>query len=175
MQPLSRIQYAQVFFRLFEVLADEGDSALKSSEDLRRREAAHRNPVRVRPDRARWRGQRSIPFLDRRAALAPLLCHTEAGILLNEHVAEDGTVLANACRLAPRHRLEAVGGTYRSGPVLRLGQGPQPRKQRGTARAQRELEQANPELERIAFSPNVRIVTHQQHSNRRPLFGPRNA
>jgi hypothetical protein len=36
----------------------------------------------------------------RRAALARLLRETEAGILLNEHIAEDGpTVFAHACRL----------------------------------------------------------------------------
>ena len=40
------------------------------------------------------------PFLDRKAALARLLHITEAGILLNEHVAEYGpTVFAHACRL----------------------------------------------------------------------------
>jgi hypothetical protein len=33
---------------------------------------------------------RNLPFLDRKAALARLLRDTKAGILLNEHVAEDG-------------------------------------------------------------------------------------
>ena len=43
---------------------------------------------------------RNLPFLDRKAALARLLRHTEAGILLNEHVAKDGaTVFAHACQL----------------------------------------------------------------------------
>jgi hypothetical protein len=42
----------------------------------------------------------NLPFLDRKAALARLLCATEAGILLNEHIAESGpTVFAHACRL----------------------------------------------------------------------------
>jgi bifunctional non-homologous end joining protein LigD len=34
---------------------------------------------------------RNLPFLDRKAALARLLRETEAGILLNEHIAEDGS------------------------------------------------------------------------------------
>jgi ATP-dependent DNA ligase len=43
---------------------------------------------------------RDHPFLDRKAALARLLRGVEAGILFNEHVAEDGpTVFAHACRL----------------------------------------------------------------------------
>ena len=43
---------------------------------------------------------RNLPFLDRKAALAQLLRHTKAGILLNEHIAEDGpTVFGHACRL----------------------------------------------------------------------------
>jgi len=33
---------------------------------------------------------RNRPFLDRKAALARLLRHTEAGILFNEHITEDG-------------------------------------------------------------------------------------
>jgi bifunctional non-homologous end joining protein LigD len=48
---------------------------------------------------------RKLPFLDRKAALAWLLAHTEAGILLNEHIAEDGaTVFAHACRLGAEGR-----------------------------------------------------------------------
>jgi hypothetical protein len=43
---------------------------------------------------------RDRPFLDRKAALARLLHDTEAGIVLNEHVAGDGlTVFEHACRL----------------------------------------------------------------------------
>src|SRR6266478_8409235 len=43
---------------------------------------------------------------------------TEAGILLNEHVAEDGpTVFAHACRLGAEGIVsKRVDGTYRSGP-----------------------------------------------------------
>src|SRR5215831_15456797 len=60
---------------------------------------------------------RDRPFLDRKAALARLLGETEAGILLNEHVAEDGpTVFAHACRLGAEGIVsKKVDGTYRSG------------------------------------------------------------
>jgi bifunctional non-homologous end joining protein LigD len=61
---------------------------------------------------------RDRPFLDRKAALARLLRGIEAGILLNEHVAEDGpTVFAHACRLGAEGIVsKRVDGTYRSGP-----------------------------------------------------------
>jgi bifunctional non-homologous end joining protein LigD len=43
---------------------------------------------------------RKRSFLDRKAALTRLLGGIKAGILLNEHVAEDGpTVFAHACQL----------------------------------------------------------------------------
>jgi bifunctional non-homologous end joining protein LigD len=43
---------------------------------------------------------RDRPFLGRKAALARLLRKTKAGILLNEHIAEDGpTVFVHACQL----------------------------------------------------------------------------
>ena len=60
---------------------------------------------------------RNRPFLDRKAALARLLRDTEAGILLNEHIAEDGaTVFAHACRLGAEGIVsKKVDGTYRSG------------------------------------------------------------
>ena len=58
---------------------------------------------------------RDHPFLDRKAALARLLRDTEAGILLNEHVAEDGlTVFEHACRLSAEGIVsKTVDGTYR--------------------------------------------------------------
>jgi bifunctional non-homologous end joining protein LigD len=61
---------------------------------------------------------RNRPFLDRKAALARLLRETEAGILLNEHIAEDGaTVFAHACRLGAEGIVsKKVDGTYQSGP-----------------------------------------------------------
>jgi len=61
---------------------------------------------------------RDRPFLDRKAALVRLLRGTAAGILLNEHVAEDGpTVFEHACRLGAEGIVsKKVDGTYRSGP-----------------------------------------------------------
>jgi ATP-dependent DNA ligase len=61
---------------------------------------------------------RNLPFLDRKAALVRLLRETEAGILLNEHIAEDGaTVFAYACQLGAEGIVsKRVDGTYRSGP-----------------------------------------------------------
>jgi bifunctional non-homologous end joining protein LigD len=43
---------------------------------------------------------RNRRFLDRNGAQARLLRNTEAGILFNEHIAEDGSIVfAHACRL----------------------------------------------------------------------------
>ena len=60
---------------------------------------------------------RNVPFLDRKAALARLLRHTETGIVLNEHVAGGGpTVFEHACRLGAEGIVsKRVDGTYRSG------------------------------------------------------------
>jgi bifunctional non-homologous end joining protein LigD len=61
---------------------------------------------------------RNRPFLDRKAALARLLRNTEAGILFNEHIDEDGVIVfAHACRLGAEGIVsKRVDGTYRSGP-----------------------------------------------------------
>jgi bifunctional non-homologous end joining protein LigD len=61
---------------------------------------------------------RDLPFLDRKAALARLLRSTKAGILFNEHIAEDGsTVFTHACRLGAEGIVsKKVDGTYRSSP-----------------------------------------------------------
>src|SRR5262249_28580842 len=61
---------------------------------------------------------RDRPSLDRKAELELLLRNTEAGILLNEHVADDGpTVFEHTCRLgAEGIASKRVDGTYRSGP-----------------------------------------------------------
>jgi ATP-dependent DNA ligase len=58
-------------------------------DELRRREAA-RTAMIYAFDLIEHDGEdlRGRPFLDRKAALARM--HTKAGILLNEHVAEDG-------------------------------------------------------------------------------------
>src|SRR5215475_886232 len=61
---------------------------------------------------------RNRPFLDRKTALARLLRNTEAGILFNEHIAEDGPVVfAHACQLGAEGIVsKKVDSTYRSGP-----------------------------------------------------------
>jgi bifunctional non-homologous end joining protein LigD len=98
-----------------------GSDGLSRFEDLRRREAAHR-AILYAFDLIEHDGEdlRNRPFLDRKAALARLLRNTKAGILINEHVAEDGpTVFAHACRLGAEGIVsKRVDGTYRSGPCL---------------------------------------------------------
>jgi bifunctional non-homologous end joining protein LigD len=96
-----------------------GPDGLSRFDELRRREAAH-SAMLYAFDLIEHDGQdlRDLPFLDRNAALARLLRDTEAGILVNEHVAEDGpTVFAHACRLGAEGIVsKKVDGTYRSGP-----------------------------------------------------------
>ena len=96
-----------------------GPDGLSRFDDLRRREAAHK-AILYAFDLIEHDGEdlRDLPFLDRKAALARLLRNTEAGILLNEHVAGDGpTVFEHACRLGAEGIVsKKVDGTYRSGP-----------------------------------------------------------
>ena len=96
-----------------------GPDGLSRFDDLRRREAAH-SAMLYAFDLIEHDGQdlRDHPFLDRKAALAWLLRDTEAGILLNEHVVEDGpTVFEHACRLGAEGIVsKRMDGTYRSGP-----------------------------------------------------------
>ena len=63
-------------------------------------------------------GLRDRPFLERKVALARLLRDAKAGILLNEHIAEDGpTVFARACQLGAESIVsKKVDGAYQSGP-----------------------------------------------------------
>jgi bifunctional non-homologous end joining protein LigD len=95
-----------------------GPDGLSRFEELRRREAAQ-TAILYAFDLLEHDGEdlRNRPFLDRKAALARLLRDIEAGILLNEHVAEDGpTVFARACRLGAEGIVsKRVDGTYRSG------------------------------------------------------------
>jgi hypothetical protein len=60
----------------------------------------------------------SVEFLIRWNALPRLLRNTEAGILFNEHIAEDGPIaFGHACRLGAEGIVSKnVDGTYRSGP-----------------------------------------------------------
>jgi bifunctional non-homologous end joining protein LigD len=92
---------------------------LSRFDDPHRRDAAHK-AIFYPFDLIEHDGRdlRDRPFLDRKAALARLLSDTEAGILLNEHVAEDSpTVFEHACRLGAEGIVsKRVDGTYRSGP-----------------------------------------------------------
>jgi bifunctional non-homologous end joining protein LigD len=96
-----------------------GPDGLSRFEELRRRAAAH-SAILYAFDLIELDGEdlRNRAFLDRKATLARLLRDTEAGILLNEHVAEDGpTVFAHACRLGAEGIVsKKVDGTYWSGP-----------------------------------------------------------
>jgi bifunctional non-homologous end joining protein LigD len=89
-------------------------TGLRSRFDKLRRQEAAQSAMLYAFDLIEYDGQ--LPFLDRKPALALLLCDTEAGISVNEHVAEDGpTVFAHACRLGGIVS-KRVDGTYRSGP-----------------------------------------------------------
>jgi bifunctional non-homologous end joining protein LigD len=95
-----------------------GPDGLSRFEELSRREAA-RTAILYAFDLNKHDGEdlRSLPFLDRKAALARLLRDTKAGIRLNEHIAEDGaTVFAHACQLgAEGIVLKRIDSTYQSG------------------------------------------------------------
>ena len=85
---------------------------------IRRREAA-RTAILYAFDLIEHDGEdlRDLPFLDRKATLARLLRDSRAGILPNEHVAEDGPIVfEHACRLGAEGIVsKRVDGTYRSG------------------------------------------------------------
>jgi bifunctional non-homologous end joining protein LigD len=88
-------------------------------EELSRREAA-RTAILCAFDFIEHDGEdlRNLTFLDRKAALGRLLRNTKAGILLNEHIADDGpTVFAHACQLGAEGIVsKKVDGAYQSGP-----------------------------------------------------------
>jgi hypothetical protein len=92
-----------------------GADGLSRFEELRRRVAAH-TAILYAFDLVEHDGEDLLdrPFLDRKAALVRLLVDTEAGILLNEHVAEDGpTVFEHACRLGA----EGIVSKRSMGPI----------------------------------------------------------
>jgi bifunctional non-homologous end joining protein LigD len=103
-----------------------GSDGLSRFDELRRREAAH-SAMLFAFDLIEHDGQdlRDLPFLDRKAALARLLRDTEAGILVNEHVAGDGpTVFEHACRLGAEGIVSKRGRRHLSiRSVLGLDQG----------------------------------------------------
>jgi bifunctional non-homologous end joining protein LigD len=96
-----------------------GPDGLSRFEELASRQAA-RTGILYAFDLIEYDGEdlRNFPFLDRKAALARLLRDTEAGILLNEHISEDGPIVfAHACRLSAEGIVsKKVDGAYLSGP-----------------------------------------------------------
>jgi bifunctional non-homologous end joining protein LigD len=71
-----------------------GPDGLSRFEDLRSRDAAHA-AILYAFDLIEHGGEdmRNLPSLDRKNALARLLRNTEAGILFNEQIAEDGPIV----------------------------------------------------------------------------------
>ena len=93
-----------------------GPDGLSRFEDLRGREAPHKAILtRSTSSSMVVRIFAISRFL---AALARLLRGVDSGILLNEHIAEDGPIVfAHACRLGAEGIVsKKVDGTYRSGP-----------------------------------------------------------
>jgi hypothetical protein len=80
-----------------------GPDGLSRFEELRRRTAAHA-AILYAFDLIEHDGKdlRNLPFLDRKAALARLLRNAKAGILLNEHIADQER------RLTRRHLVQAL-------------------------------------------------------------------
>jgi ATP-dependent DNA ligase len=95
-----------------------GPDGLSRFDELRRRAAA-RTAIVYAFDLIEHDGEdmRKRPFLDRKAALRRLLSSMKAGILLNEHIAEDGpTVFAHACHLGAEGIVsKRIDSTYQSG------------------------------------------------------------
>jgi bifunctional non-homologous end joining protein LigD len=94
-----------------------GPDGLSRFEELNRREAAD-TAILYAFDLIEHDGEdRNRPFLERKAALARLLRNTGAGILFNEHIADDGaTVFAHACQLGAEGVVsKKIDSTYRSG------------------------------------------------------------
>jgi bifunctional non-homologous end joining protein LigD len=100
-----------------------GPDGLSRFEELSCREAA-RTAILYAFDLIEHDGEDlgDRPFLERKAVLARLLRDTEAGILLNEHIAEDGaTVFAHAVPARRRgHRVEEDRWHVSIRPVPRL-------------------------------------------------------
>jgi bifunctional non-homologous end joining protein LigD len=96
-----------------------GPDGLSRFEDLSRRESA-RTAILYAFDLIEHDGEdlRNHLFLERKAALARLLLDSEGGILLNEHIAEDGpTVFAHARQLGAEGIVsKRIDSTYQCGP-----------------------------------------------------------
>jgi bifunctional non-homologous end joining protein LigD len=96
-----------------------GPDGLSQFDELRRRASAGA-AILYAFDLIEHDGEdlRARPFLERKAALARLLRSSKAGVLLNEHIAEDGpTVFAHACQLGAEGIVsKRIDAPYRSGP-----------------------------------------------------------
>jgi ATP-dependent DNA ligase len=95
-----------------------GRTACHGSRVVPSRGRSNCNPLCLRQIEHDGEDTRNLPFLDRKAALARLLRDTEACILFNEHIAEDGPIVfAHACRLGAEGIVaKKVDGAYQSGP-----------------------------------------------------------
>jgi bifunctional non-homologous end joining protein LigD len=96
-----------------------GPDRLTRFDDLRRRENA-RAAFLYAFDVLEHDGEdlRNRPLLDRKVALAMLLQGSDAGIVLNEHLAIEGAlVFEHACKLGAEGIVsKRVAAPYRSGP-----------------------------------------------------------
>jgi bifunctional non-homologous end joining protein LigD len=96
-----------------------GPDGLSRFDELRRRDGA-KSAVLFAFDLLELDGRdlRPLPLLERKAALTRLLKGSKAGIILNEHLVEDGpTVFAHACKLGAEGIVsKRVDAPYRSGP-----------------------------------------------------------
>jgi bifunctional non-homologous end joining protein LigD len=94
-----------------------GPDGLSQFEELSRRQAA-RTAILYAFDLIEDDGEdlRNLPFLDRKATLARLLRNTKAGMLLNEHIAEDGATVFARQLGAEGVVSKKIDGAYQSGP-----------------------------------------------------------
>jgi hypothetical protein len=97
-----------------------GPDGLSRFEELSRREAA-RTAILYTFDLIEHDGLdlRNLPFLDRKIAPAGLLRNTNAGILLNEHIAQAGATVFLSLRL--RNAGDLGGGQHPRGVILPIG------------------------------------------------------
>jgi bifunctional non-homologous end joining protein LigD len=97
-----------------------GADGLSHFDELRRTEGA-RVAFLYAFDLLGYDGEdlREQPLLVRRKALARLLRHSQSGIVFNEHIVEEGSVVfAHACRLGAEGIVsKRIDAPYRSGPV----------------------------------------------------------
>jgi bifunctional non-homologous end joining protein LigD len=98
-----------------------GPDGLSRFDELRRRDGA-KSAVLFAFDLLELDGRdlRPLPLLERKAALTRLLKGSKAGIILNEHLVEDGpTVFAHACKLGAEGT-KRVDAPYHLGKARRV-------------------------------------------------------